>query len=83
MNNPTSRKLVWGFIVILAIVHFDLWAWSDRSLVAGFMPSGLLYQAMISLGAGIGWFLVVKFAWPNRIEEWAAEPVHGDDGAGE
>ncbi len=69
------RKLVWGFVVILAIVHFDFWAWDDRSLLAGFMPSGLAYQALISALAAVAWFLVVKFAWPDRIEAWADEPA--------
>lgn len=83
-SNSTPRKLVWGFVVILAIVHFDFWAWSDRSILAGFMPTGLFYQAMISLLAGICWALVVKFAWPSRLEEWADEPVSDEsDGAGE
>ena len=67
------RKLVWGFIVILAIAHCDLWAWPDRSLLFGFMPTGLFYQAMISVCAGIAWILVVKFAWPDHIERWADE----------
>jgi hypothetical protein len=80
----SRRKLVWGFIAILAIVHFDFWAWTDRSLVMGFMPTGLMYQASISLAAGLGWFLVVKFAWPDRIETWADEPVGGaSEGNGE
>lgn len=93
MSSTAPRKrgvglLCWGFIVILAIVHFDFWAWSDSSLLAGFMPTGLFYQAMISLLAGIGWALVVKFAWPDRIEAWADEPLADDnasdgDGASE
>ena len=79
-----QRKLVWGLVVILAIVHFDFWAWEDRSLIAGFMPSGLAYQAVISVLAAVAWFLVVKFAWPERIEAWAEEPVEpeGREGSG-
>ena len=77
-----QRKLVWGFVVILAIAHFDFWAWDDRTLIAGFMPSGLAYQALISALAASAWFLVVKFAWPTRIEAWAAEPVEPTDRQG-
>ncbi len=67
------KKLAWGFVLILALVHYDFWNWSDRSLVFGFMPIGLAYQALISLLAGLAWFLVVRFAWPDRIEAWADE----------
>ena len=73
------RKLVWGFVAILAIVHFDFWAWDDRSMLWGFMPSGLAYQALISVLAGVAWFLVVKFAWPDHIEAWADSPVEPGD----
>lgn len=69
------NKLAWGFIVILAIAHYDFWYWDDRTLLFGFMPIGLFYQGMISLLAGFGWFMVVKFAWPTAIEEWADEPT--------
>ena len=67
------NKLAWGFVLILAILHYDFWNWSDRSVQFGFMPTGLTYQAAISLLAGLAWFLVVKFAWPGRIEAWADE----------
>lgn len=72
----TRGKLAWALVAVLAVVHYDFWYWNDRSLVFGFMPIGLFYQAMISLGAAIAWTLVVKFAWPSHIEEWAGQPTN-------
>ncbi|MFT7487226.1 MAG: hypothetical protein ACI9F9_003086 [Candidatus Paceibacteria bacterium] len=65
-------KFAWGLILVLAIVHFDFWAWEDDSLVFGFMPIGLAYHAGLSILAAMGWALVVTFDWPEGIEEWAA-----------
>lgn len=67
--------MAWAFVVILAIVHYDFWYWEDRTLLFGFLPIGLGFQALISLLAGIAWALVVRCAWPAEIEEWASEPV--------
>lgn len=67
----SAGKFAWALVALLAILHYDFWNWEDRSLVFGFMPSGLFYQALISIGAAVAWALVVKFAWPTHIEEWA------------
>ena len=74
----TKGQLAWGFVVVLAILHYDFWYWDDRSIVLGFMPIGLLYQALISLAAGVAWYFVVKHAWPSWVEEWAEEQAESD-----
>ena len=71
----SSGKLAWGLVALLAVLHYDFWNWSDRSVVLGFMPVGLLFQALISVGAAVAWALVVQFAWPTHIEEWAERPA--------
>lgn len=72
-------KLAWALVVLLAILHYDFWNWDDRTLVFGFMPVGLYFQALISIGAAVTWALVVKFAWPTHIEEWADEGGAGGE----
>lgn len=57
--------------VILAVLHQDFWNWDNRSLVFGFIPVGLAYHAAYSLVAALFWFLVSRFAWPTKTEEWA------------
>ena len=72
--------VVWGAVVALAVLHQDFWFWGDRTLVLGFIPIGLAYHAAISALAGVAWALVVKFAWPAELEEWAARgpaPIEG------
>ena len=59
--------------VVLAILHQDFWNWDNANLVFGFMPVGLAYHAGYSLVAASFWALVMKFAWPTRLEEWADE----------
>ena len=86
MLAPTSTrissagKLAWGLVIVLAILRYDFWAWDDRSLMFGFVPIGLFYQILISIGAAVAWALVVRFAWPSHIEEWAGTltPSKGD-----
>ena len=51
---------------------------SLESRVFGFVPMALAYHAGISLLAATAWLCVVKFDWPDGIEEWAAA---GDDDA--
>ena len=74
-----GAKLAWGLVVVLAILHYDFWYWNDESLVFGFMPVGLAYQAGISLAAGVAWALVVHNAWPDEVEKWASEGAEPAD----
>ena len=74
-------KLAWGWIAALAVLQQDFWFWSDPRTVLGFLPIGLLWQMGISLGAGLGWYAVVRWAWPEHVEEWAAERDDGGAGA--
>jgi hypothetical protein len=70
----TKGRLAWGLVAVLAILHYDFWYWGDGSLVLGFIPIGLFYQALISVAAGIAWALVATYAWPTWVEEWADAP---------
>lgn len=63
----------WLLVVALAVLHQDFWLWDDRSLVLGFIPSGLAYHAGFSLIAACVWALALKVVWPSHLEAWAAE----------
>lgn len=80
MNRKLSGagKLAWGLVALLAVLHYDFWNWSDRSVALGFLPIGLLYQALISIGAAVAWALVVRCAWPTHVEEWADRPAEDE-----
>lgn len=66
------KMLVYGLIILLAIVHQDFWWW-DRidPLVFGFIPIGLAYQAGVSIVAAILWAMAVKYCWPANLEDEA------------
>jgi len=57
--------------LILMILHQDFWNWDNGDLVFGMMPVALAYHAGYSLVAAVFWALVIRFAWPKDIEEWA------------
>lgn len=59
--------------MLLAVLHQDTWNWDDVSLVFGFLPVGLAYHAGYSIAVAVFWALVIKFAWPERLEAWANE----------
>lgn len=76
------KYVVWGLVVLLIVLHQDVWLWENDTLIAGFMPITLLYHACISLAAGVTWFLATKFAWPAALEEEnAAAPEMSEEGA--
>ncbi len=65
------KKLIYGGLVLLAILHQDFWWWHDSTLVFGFMPVGLAYHALYSVVAGLAWYLVLTYAWPSELERFA------------
>ncbi|NND96869.1 MAG: DUF3311 domain-containing protein [Pirellulaceae bacterium] len=59
---------VWGLVLLLVVLHQDVWNWNDPRLVFGFIPVTLAYHAGISVAASVVWFLATKFAWPRHLE---------------
>jgi len=66
------RYSVWILIIILIILHQDNWLWEDERLIFGFFPIALLHHAVISVCAGLTWFLATRFAWPVDLEDNAS-----------
>jgi hypothetical protein len=79
---PRGRWM-WVVVAVFAFLHWDFWLWDARGLVLGFLPVGLAYHALYSLGAGILWFFFMRVAWPAHLEEWASRPpeAEGEDRA--
>ena len=69
MKKPTTIFIV--VFVLLAILHQDAWNWEKATLVFGLLPMGLAYHAAYSIVAATFWAVVIKFAWPHHLEEWA------------
>ncbi|MBT5020257.1 DUF3311 domain-containing protein [Planctomicrobium sp.] len=72
------NKVVWGLVLLLIIIHQDIWFWDDPTLLFGFLPITLAYHAGISIAASITWYLATLFCWPEEvIEESAPESLKG------
>lgn len=69
MNKATGKLVIICLVILLIILHHDVWNWDNKEPVFGFMPMALLWQAGISIGAGATWFLATKIAWPEFNED--------------
>jgi hypothetical protein len=59
-------------LVILALRH-DFWNWTSPQPLLGFLPVGLWWQAGVSILACVMMGLMVRWAWPQHLEEDAME----------
>lgn len=76
------KYMVWGLVVLLVVLHQDLWNWGNDSLVLGFMPVTLAYHAALSIAASVVWFLATKFAWPLNLEDDLDGSTHAAESEG-
>jgi hypothetical protein len=54
----------------LYVLHQDFWFWRmAQPLVFGFLPVGLFYHALYCLVAAVWMGVLVKVAWPARLEQ--------------
>jgi hypothetical protein len=58
-------------VLVVIVLHQDIWFWTDKTLVFGFLPIGLAYQMGYSVLASLTMWLLVRFAWPSHLEEAA------------
>jgi hypothetical protein len=74
MKNTSVRGLLYLGLVVLYLLHNDLWYWHDTSLVLG-IPVGLFYHIAFCLTASGLLYLLVTYAWPRHLEvETEEEP---------
>ena len=60
-------------VVVLYVLHQDIWFWRSSYLVFGFIPIGLFYQGCFSVAAALLMWLLVSYAWPSHLEEEVEE----------
>jgi hypothetical protein len=73
------RTLLYLAVVALFALHQDVWYWSDSTLVFGVFPVGFFYHVLYCLAASLLLYLLIRFAWPHRLEAEADLPV-GENG---
>jgi hypothetical protein len=68
-QSSVRRRVVWGAIVLLAVLHQDFWWRADhRTLVFGFLPVSLAYHVAVSIAASILWGLACYHCWPRDVD---------------
>jgi len=68
-------------VVILYVLHQDIWFWRSSYLVFGFIPIGLFYQGLFSVAASLLMWLLVTYAWPSHLEHEVEEVNSRGDAA--
>ena len=74
--NKRIRWTLYAAIVVLYVLHNDIWFWYDPRIVLG-LPIGLTYHVGYNLAAAVLMFLLVRFAWPSHLEVAAGESEQG------
>lgn len=58
---------VW--VIVLIALHQDFWLWTNKTLVFGLLPIGLVYHTGYALVAALTMWMLVKVAWPKELDE--------------
>ena len=66
-------------VVVLYVLHQDIWFWRSSYLVFGFIPIGLFYQGCFSVAAALLMRLLVTYAWPSHLEQEIEESNSRED----
>ena len=79
MTRNLKILLLTLMIAAVYLLHQDFWNWKKADpLVFGFLPIGLAYQAGYSILAAIMMAVLVKFAWPEDLEQVESDPKASD-----
>jgi hypothetical protein len=75
-----------GLVLMCAVLyalHQDFWNWNTyKPLVFGFIPIGLFYHACFAVACSLMMFVLVKFAWPQKLEDEMEGRSGGSSGSG-
>ncbi len=74
------KYLVWGLVLLLVVLHQDIWNWDNDHLLLGCIPVTLAYHAGISIAASIVWFLASTLAWPKDLEDDSGTATESEEG---
>ena len=74
LEQIVRRTLLATLVLGLYVLHQDWWNWtSARPLFLGFLPRGLWYHGLFSVASCICMALLVRLAWPRRLETLVEE----------
>ncbi|MBI3207616.1 MAG: hypothetical protein HYZ37_01790 [Candidatus Solibacter usitatus] len=59
-----------ALVAVYWLLHQDVWNWRSAGPFAfGFLPVGLWYHALYTLGIPALMWLLVSYAWPHDLEK--------------
>jgi hypothetical protein len=61
------KRFLYIALILLFILHNDLWFWSDTRLIFG-VPIGLLYHIVFCIVATLLMTALTRYAWPEGLE---------------
>jgi hypothetical protein len=67
VKRPVRGLLLYALLVVLFLLHNDLWLWNDPSLILG-LPAGLAYHIGFSIATSAVLTLLVIYAWPEHLD---------------
>ena len=67
MKKSVRSLLLYAALVVLYLLHNDLWLWNDSNLVFG-LPAGLAYHIGFAVATSIVLTLLVIEAWPDQLD---------------
>lgn len=67
MKTSVRSLLLYAALVVLYLLHNDLWLWNDARLVLG-LPAGLAYHIGFAVATSIVLTLLVIHAWPEHLD---------------
>lgn len=70
------KPLLTVWVVLVLLLHQDMWFWKDRTLVFEYLPIGLAYHAGYAILACLTMALLVRFLWPSHLEEEDEETIN-------
>ena len=77
-QSSSGKSLVWLLFAVMFFAHQDFWWWDDSSMVLGFLPVGLAFHGLFSIGCALLGWLAINKAWPTELEVFADEMEETD-----
>lgn len=65
--NERIRAGLYVALLLVWVLHNDLWLWDDPGLVLG-LPIGLVYHVGYTVVVSSLMFVLARWAWPTRLE---------------
>jgi hypothetical protein len=57
-----------ALVAVVFVLHQDIWNWTNKTLVMGFLPIGLAYHAGYAVLCVVTMAILVRFAWPRNLD---------------